>query len=327
MTDSVRPGDAPHAGPTPEEISARLEALLKRTHALRAEAGPASAGAALRITWPPPERELDGYDVVDVPEEPQRTVQPAVTGSPGPHASSPAATAPPPGAAAAEFARPDWNELRLRSPQSDGAPRSSWLGVLTVLLALAAIGEAAYIWHLHTTRPAPELGQLRVDGPDGAAVRVDGQPIGTAPLDYALDSGEYDIEVTHGDRVVRADRVSVGLGRTVVLMLPESAAPVAGAGVVLTGAGAAVDGAPGPGPASGGASATPVGASVSDTKGAVLVESTPAGLPVTMGGRARGVTPITIGQIVPGRHDVLVGGITRQVDVKAGEVATLRVSR
>jgi hypothetical protein len=66
---------------------------------------------------------------------------------------------------------------------------------------------------------------------------------------------------------------------------------------------------------------------VSETTGAVTIESTPPGLPVTMGGRSRGVTPLTLGRIPPGRHDVLVGTATRQVDVTAGEVVTLRVPR
>ena len=39
----------------------------------------------------------------------------------------------------------------------------------------------------------------------------------------------------------------------------------------------------------------------------MTIESTPPGLPVTMGGRPRGVTPLTLGKITPGRHDVLVG--------------------
>ena len=46
-----------------------------------------------------------------------------------------------------------------------------------------------------------------------------------------------------------------------------------------------------------------------------------------MGGRPRGVTPLTLGKIAPGRHDVLVGSSALKVDVTAGEVATLRVPR
>ena len=45
---------------------------------------------------------------------------------------------------------------------------------LTSLLALATVGQAAYIWHLHATRPAQENGHLRVDAPGGAQVRVNG---------------------------------------------------------------------------------------------------------------------------------------------------------
>ena len=59
----------------------------------------------------------------------------------------------------------------------------------------------------------------------------------------------------------------------------------------------------------------------------MTIESVTPGLPVTMGGRPRGVTPLTLGKIAPGRHDVLVGSSALKVDVTAGEVATLRVPR
>ena len=65
MTEPERPVGSP-GNPTPEEISARLEALLKRTHTLRTERSAQRANAPRDIAWPPPERELDHYDVVDV---------------------------------------------------------------------------------------------------------------------------------------------------------------------------------------------------------------------------------------------------------------------
>jgi hypothetical protein len=36
---------------------------------------------------------------------------------------------------------------------------------------------------------------------------------------------------------------------------------------------------------------------------------------------------VTLGKIPPGLHDVLVGRTAMRVDVKAGEVATIRVPR
>ena len=152
----------------------------------------------------------------------------------------------------------------------------------------------------------------------------------TVPIDHALDPGEYDIEIVQGDRRVRADRVIVGIGRTVMLLVTEGVPPAAAA--TATPPGAAPQ--PGTAPAATSQGTAPSQAAValgsglvSATTGAVSIESTPTGLPVTMGGRPRGVTPITLGLIKPGRHDVLVGGAARQVDVQAGQVSTLRVAR
>jgi hypothetical protein len=167
-----------------------------------------------------------------------------------------------------------------------------------------------------------EAARIRVDGPDGADVRVDGQSIGTAPLERDLDAGDHAVEVVDKGRVLRADRVSAESGRTLVLVaLAPAAATPDNAGNPPTAAQAT----PGAAPAAAPAAVNPE--LVSETTGAVTIESTPPGLPVTMGGRARGVTPLTLGKIPPGRHDVLVGVTTTQVDVIAGEVATLRVPR
>lgn len=315
----------PASSPTPEEISARLEALLKRTHALRAQQPPASSGGPLTITWPPPDRELERYDVVDVPDEsPVTAAAEQEAASATPAVAEP--VAPPPAAPdeprTAEVAKPDWSELRLRSASDESAGGSAWGWVLTTALVLATLGQAGYIWYLHSGA-AVESARIRVDGPEGADVRVDGQSIGSAPLERDLDAGDHAVEVVDKGRVLRADRVSTASGRTVVLVAlapAETATPDDG-----TTPGPTAQAAPGAVPA---ATPAPVNPElVSDTTGAVTIESTPPGLPVTMGGRARGVTPLTLGKIPPGRHDVLVGATTKQVDVTAGEVATLRVPR
>ncbi len=323
MTEPERPADAiPPGSPSPEEISARLEALLKRTHSLRAQRAASGTDGVPNMTWPPPDRELDHYDVVDVPEG-ARTAVPVATATGSRDAEAAPAPAAIPAADAAGFARPDWSELRLRSPGDDPPHRSPWLWVLTSLLALATVGQAAYIWQLHATRPAQENGHLRVDAPGGAQVRVNGQAIGAAPVDHALEPGTYAVEVVRPEGIARVDGVSIGPGRTVVLLFPTTPAPAVAAtpdvpaptSPLASGRPAQEQPAPGP------SALSPVSA----TTGAVVIESTPPGLPVTMGGRPRGFTPVTIGQVRPGRHDVLVGGNARQVDVTAGEVATLRV--
>lgn len=357
MTEPERPAETPQgaAGPTPEEISARLEALLKRTHAMRAQqaASPSAPGA---MTWPPPDRELDHFDVVDVPDDTRLqapAAAPVMAAAAAPAQTSDAALAPRPGAITSSFERPDWGELRLRGGHEDVPAGRGWLWALVVLLAAAALGEGAYIWHLHTTTLRPSAGQLRVDGPEGAEVRVNGRTIGPAPIEHALEPGDYDVEIVEGSGAAHAERVSVGLGRTVLLLPvtpatttaatsggPDSAppsvtAPTATPASTTVPSRTITPGSASTAPAQTGP-ATPTApritpaataGAVSATRGAVLIESTPSGLPVTMEGRERGVTPITIGQLRPGRHDVLVGGLARQVDVSPNVVTTLRVAR
>jgi PEGA domain len=358
VTEPERPGAAPVARPTQEEISARLEALLKRTHALRAQQPPVSSGGPLSMTWPPPDRELDRYDVVDVPEERRRntaelpvsppptptlppTSLPVVSGdelapaaqraqSPVAESSVPVDTQAAPEVPTPDFTRPDWSELRLRTTPDDAPRRSVWRWLLTLALVLATVGQAGYIWYLRTAVPATERGRIRVDGPAGADVRVDGRSIGVAPVEHILDAGDYEVELRHQGRVVRADRVAVGVGRTVLLLAPttpQTATAGGGSSAASTPGSAAPSQAVARVPSGAGSSPAASADLVSATTGAVTIESTPPGLPVTMGGRPRGVTPLTLGKIPPGRHDVLVGTAARQVDVTAGAVATLRVLR
>ncbi len=193
-------------------------------------------------------------------------------------------------------------------------------------LALATLGQAGYIWYLQTAGAVTAPGRIRVDGPEGAEVRIDGRSIGIAPVEHNLDAGDYDVELLDKGRVVRADRVSVGVG--------SHRGPARASARRSTGGQRRHDRRrrAAPQAASGCRARTspdrqPTRTWCRTPPGAVTIESTPPGLPVTMGGRPRGVTPLTLGRIPPGRHDVLVGRAALQVDVTAGEVATLRVPR
>lgn len=334
MTDPERPVSGAPGNPTPEEISARLEALLKRTHNLREQRAARETSGRLGMTWPPPDRELAHYDVVDVADGEASSSESTDTPAPLQAAPPQPSTSGHPSEGGAVYPRPDWSELRLRQTADDHPARTSWLWVAVVLLGLLAAAEGAYIWYLQSDRPAVRSGRLRVDGPDGADVRVNGASIGVAPVDYELEPGGYTVDVVQPHSTARAEGVIIGLGRTVVLAIPGLSPSVP--------AGGASDGSSSPAPAgpaepvarpalaSQPAAATvppiaPPAGSASATTGAVSIESTPPGLPVTMGGRPRGVTPVTIGSIKPGRHDVMVGSVLRQVDIQANEVTTLRV--
>ncbi len=210
---------------------------------------------------------------------------------------------------------------------------------LVVLLA-ATLGQAAYIWYLQQDRPgaASATGHLRVDGPEGAQVRVDGARIGTAPLAHALSPGDYQVQIGAD---AAAHPVTIEGSSTVVLLPLGTMAPDAAADDAPTSAITPTSAAP---PGSPQRTATPVqgqpaptasplapapaagNAGISATRGGVVIQSTPSGLPVTMEGRERGVTPVTIGQLRPGRHDVLVGGLARKVDITANQLTTLHVT-
>lgn len=270
MSEPDRPAAAAPGNPTPEEISARLEALLKRTHALRAEQ---QADAAKPMTWPPPARELEHIDVVGVPEQ-----------SSLPRVEVPAAPAPDPAPAdqAPATAAPDRPAFSFEEPAP--APRR-WLPALTFVLALTTLGQAAYLFYLH------QHGRLLpIFGTDAVAMS-------DAPRDQGPEQRATATAPTSTPEV------------PVVESGPEAAASPAP---------------PAPEVSPAAASATGL-AGVSPTRGAVVIDSTPTGLPVVMEGHERGVTPITIGELRPGRHDVMVGGRLFKVDIAAQSVATLHV--
>ena len=75
--------------------------------------------------------------------------------------------------------------------------------------------------------------------------------------------------------------------------------------------------------------ATPVGAKPEGAKavGTLRITSSPVGAQVLVDGKARGVTPLTLTQLAPGRHDVVLrsdaGSVRRRVTVAANQTQTL----
>jgi hypothetical protein len=263
-------------GPTPEEISARLEALLKRTHALRQAQATTDASAPDGGTaWPPPDVDLAAVDVVDVPDTAESAEVAAFT---------------------SEFGRPDWSSLRLREPvvETPGTPAWVWLVIAALVTALGL--ESAYLlrtapWALAAAdATAPSLA-LRIDGASSLQVRVNDEGPRPLPLERTVDGGDLRLAI----ETATAPAVATPPARRD----PALSAPTA--------------------------IATPA------TVGSVLIETTPPGAVVVMEGRERGVTPLTIGQLRPGRHDVVVAGTgwrrALKVDVTAGQTAHLTVTR
>ncbi len=286
MTHQKPPFDPP-AGPTPEEISARLEALLKRTHELRrAQAkrrtdGPPDEGP----TWPPSDRDMAAVEVLDVPAS--RSGGPLFT--PPLAGAAPSAQEDTPHAEAATRPqpmdeRPDWSTLRLRDapPDAPAIKTPRWVWPVLVVLVVALAAESAYlVWTAPwAVAPVSAVTAAPVDSRvEPAAVPPAAEPPAAAPAEP-----------------------------------PQPSAASAAQPAIPTPSG------------------TPDAvAATSATTGAVLIESDPPGAVVTMEGRERGVTPLTIGRLRPGRHDVTVvrpglGRLDLKVDVEAGRTTRLDAS-
>jgi PEGA domain len=146
-----------------------------------------------------------------------------------------------------------------------------------------------------SSKPTPAQGTLMIDSqPAGAQVSVDGAKRGVTPLKLPLRAGEHSVELRNAT-ATRAMRVTV----------PENG--IASHYIEL-------------------AAAEPPAASV----GRLEVTSDPAGARVTLDGSARGVTPVSLGNVAAGRHTVVIAAegasVTRMVNVSAGSTSSVVVS-
>lgn len=314
MTESSSPPPTvpSAAGPTPEEISARLEALLERTQALRETQRVREHGVPL--PWPPPDGELDALELVDVPAQAPRRPEPsAAPAAPtsGTGAGESAVPAQAGSASASAFERPDWTNLRLRDPLPAQPRTPGWLWLLVAGLIVALGLETAYLLHTAPWANPTDLSTstLTLEGDARLRARID---------DGAAEPLPVAREVAAGGQVRVMLELAETAGPTSAAADADAAAPdtmgsPGGAATAATGAGA---GAP---------------AIRSAATGSVLIETTPPGALVTMEGRERGRTPLTIDGLRPGRHDVLVAGAAgiaaRKVDVVAGQTTRLDASR
>lgn len=299
--------------PTPEEISARLEALLKRTHSLRQSKS--ADGASRRepdATWPPSDGDLAEFEVFDVPagsgsvvvDQAPRRLEPAGrTGDAAPPRPSEEVPPGPDHAAAGpsekseDFGRPDWSTLRMREAVVTDTVIPAWVWLVIGALVVALGIETAYLLRTapwaRQTPSAVQGAVLQIDGGPGMRVRVNDAAARTVPFEAQL-SGNDPIRLaidTEESAVAAPDRTAATPSAAAG---PQAAAP-----------------------------------SPTATTGSVTITSTPAGAMVTMEGRERGVTPLTIDRLKPGRHDVLIVGTgvsqALKVDVVAGQTSRLDV--
>jgi len=182
---------------------------------------------------------------------------------------------------------------------SERKPGVRWLSVvvplvcLTVAIAGAAVAAAIFLPRWQASAAVVPSGQLVMNSePAGAEVRVDGELRGVTPLTLSLPAGTHALQLDRAG-ITRSIAVAVKAGSDATHYVDLQAPPVA-------------------------------------EVGQLLVTTEPAGAHVSVDGQARGVSPVSIGDITPGQHAVSIksekGTVQRSVTVERGQTASLVVS-
>lgn len=186
---------------------------------------------------------------------------------------------------------------RVTDAKPAASTRSGNAATWVVAAALLTGAGAAGYWAWAQGVPAsPVPGSLTVQTtPPGLQVMVDGKPVGTAPVTLSLPPGEYQIALSASDGRQRQFTVALAPGASVIRDVELApAAPAA----VLT--------------------------------GGLRVETEPPRQVVLVDGIERGVSPVTVTDLTPGQHDVVVrtagGNLRRTIAVREGETVSLVVS-
>jgi serine/threonine protein kinase len=177
------------------------------------------------------------------------------------------------------------------STVENSTPRS-WtrtIGVAVVLLALAAGGVVAGRRYFKTSPARAVTGTLAIDSnPSGAMVSVDGESRGVTPVNLALDAGAHIVEL-RGAGEPRSIPVTIVAGAQASQYVELQK------GVALS--------------------------------GQLEVRSDPAGARITVDGVPRGTSPLTIPDLPPGAHTVMLAGeagtAKHEVKIEAGVTAVL----
>jgi len=177
-------------------------------------------------------------------------------------------------------------------------PRPSILHIAAALGVGAAIISAIAISSIRNWLPirtsTPQLAELTIESrPAGAEVLVDGQVRGISPLTLSLAPGDHRIAVRRGSDE-RGGTLALKAGATVGQHFEFAAEP-----------------------------SLPRNARM-------IVLTDPPGARVSVDGQARGSSPLTLGELLPGEHRVSVstefGSAERTVTAEAGESASLMFS-
>ncbi len=189
-------------------------------------------------------------------------------------------------------------EPRLRTLISSPLPEDwtprLWIGAATALAVI--VGIVLVMAGVSPWSRRPSTGSFSIDTrPAGAAVTIDGTPRGVTPLALDLTAGDHVVEVVaENDR--RKIPVTIRAGSESSQFLE------------MTGAGAA---------------------GTTANANELRVRTEPIGAAVTVDGRYVGRSPVSVSDLTPGPHTVVMkhdaGTVTEQVLIEEGKTASLFV--
>jgi hypothetical protein len=167
-----------------------------------------------------------------------------------------------------------------------------------ILVAITLAFGASGLWAYMTVAATPARASLSIQTtPPGAQVSIDGNVIGSTPAAMTLPPGTYSVLLTADNGQQRQVEVTLRSGESVVHQ-SEWAAPSLPAALPTT--------------------------------GALHIQTEPAGQTVFVDDTRRGVSPLTVSDLTPGDHLVVVTGGTgtlrRPVQITAGETLSLVIA-
>ena len=193
--------------------------------------------------------------------------------------------------AAADFAAPVVHSAPAAHSAASARKRWQLVAAGIALLAVAGAGIAAARRFTGSPAASTADGTLTVNtNPPGAHVFVDGVERGATPLSVALKPGTHALEL-RGDGTPRLMPITVAAGAQVsqYIELPKTTA----------------------------------------TMGQMQVRTEPAGARVSVDGLPRGTSPVTVSDLPPGEHAVLLesdfGAVKQVVTIEPGQTASLMV--
>lgn len=171
------------------------------------------------------------------------------------------------------------------------APARSPLVLALIVFAIVQSGVVLWLWNRDPGAPRAGEGELVVQSrPVAARVSIDGEERGVTPLTISLPSGAHVLEVQSGKSEPRVIPLTIRPG-------VQTAQYIELQNVALT--------------------------------GGLDIRSDPPGARVTIDGRPRGTTPLTVRDLAPGDHQVVLEGggrkVAQPVRIDAGITAQLVV--